>query len=120
MAVPRYQRECLPLHGATSVAENAEVAGILRGAVHEHLDDSRAFLDWIIVGGESGPQARPMNPAWARSLRDQAANTGVAFLFKQWGERAPLIGVPLSVSRGVIHVGDELHLSLSVLRHADY
>lgn len=83
-------------HGTTSVAENAEVAGILRGAVHEHLDDSRAFLDWIIVGGDSGPHARPMNPAWARSLRDQAANTGVAFLFKQWGEWAPLTGVRYS------------------------
>lgn len=86
---------CRP-HGATSVAENAEVAGILRSAVHEHLDDCRTFLDWIIVGGESGPQARPMNPAWARSLRDQAANTGVAFLFKQWGEWAPLTGVRYS------------------------
>jgi protein gp37 len=43
-------------------------------------------LDWIIVGGESGPGARPMHPDWARSLRDQCANAGVPFLFKQWGE----------------------------------
>lgn len=43
-------------------------------------------LDWVIVGGESGPGARPMHPDWARSLRDQCASAGVPFLFKQWGE----------------------------------
>jgi protein gp37 len=46
-------------------------------------------LDWVIVGGESGPGARPMHPDWARSLRDQCAAAGVPFLFKQWGEWAP-------------------------------
>ncbi|AMO36703.1 DUF5131 family protein [Thauera humireducens] len=46
-------------------------------------------LDWVVVGGESGPKARPMHPAWARSLRDQCAAAGVPFLFKQWGEWAP-------------------------------
>lgn len=43
-------------------------------------------LDWVIVGGESGPGARPMHPDWALSLRDQCASAGVPFLFKQWGE----------------------------------
>lgn len=43
-------------------------------------------IDWVIVGGESGPGARPMHPAWARSLRDQCAAAGVQFHFKQWGE----------------------------------
>jgi protein gp37 len=43
-------------------------------------------IDWVIVGGESGPSARPMHPDWARSLRDQCALAGVPFLFKQWGE----------------------------------
>ena len=42
-------------------------------------------LDWVIVGGESGPGARAMHPDWARSLRDQCQNAGVPFLFKQWG-----------------------------------
>ncbi|MEN8511997.1 phage Gp37/Gp68 family protein [Burkholderia sp. RS02] len=46
-------------------------------------------IDWVIVGGESGPGARPMHPDWARSLRDQCAAAGVPFLFKQWGEWAP-------------------------------
>lgn len=47
-------------------------------------------LDWVIVGGESGPGARPMHPDWARSLRDQCTAAGVPFLFKQWGEWAPM------------------------------
>ncbi len=42
-------------------------------------------LDWIIVGGESGPKARPMRPDWVRGLRDQAVEASVPFLFKQWG-----------------------------------
>jgi len=42
-------------------------------------------LDWVIVGGESGPGARPMHPDWARSLRDQCVAAGVSFFFKQWG-----------------------------------
>lgn len=46
-------------------------------------------IDWVICGGESGPGARPMHPAWARSLRDQCAAAGVPFLFKQWGCWAP-------------------------------
>lgn len=48
-----------------------------------------SMLDWVIVGGESGPEARPMHPDWARSVRDQCAAAAVPFLFKQWGEWAP-------------------------------
>lgn len=47
-------------------------------------------VDWVIVGGESGPNARPMHPDWARSLRDQCQAAGVAFFMKQWGEFAPV------------------------------
>lgn len=42
-------------------------------------------IDWVIVGGESGPKARPMDPAWVIDLRDQCACAGVPFFFKQWG-----------------------------------
>lgn len=49
-------------------------------------------IHWIIVGGESGTDARPMHPDWARSIRDQCADCGVPFFFKQWGEWAPNIG----------------------------
>ena len=50
------------------------------------LERGRSGIDWVIVGGESGPGARPMHPAWARSLRDQCAAAGVPFYFKQFGE----------------------------------
>jgi protein gp37 len=53
-----------------------------------HLEGLRG-IDWVIVGGESGHGARPMHPEWARALRDQCAEHGVPFLFKQWGEWAP-------------------------------
>ncbi|MGJ7553063.1 phage Gp37/Gp68 family protein [Variovorax sp. RB3P1] len=51
-----------------------------------------AEIDWVIVGGESGPGARPMGPDWARGLRDQCSAAGVPFLFKQWGEWLPMLG----------------------------
>ncbi len=43
-------------------------------------------IDWVIAGGESGPKARPMHPDWVRSIRDVCLDSGVPFLFKQWGE----------------------------------
>ncbi len=42
-------------------------------------------IDWVIVGGESGPGARPMQAEWVTSIRDQCAGADVAFFFKQWG-----------------------------------
>lgn len=63
----------------------------LNGTGNCEDDDGHAMpdlpaLDWVIVGGESGPHARPMHPSWPRALRDQCAAAGVPFLFKQWGE----------------------------------
>lgn len=49
----------------------------------------KPWIDWAIVGGESGPGARPMHPDWARSLRDQCTAASVPFFFKQWGEWLP-------------------------------
>lgn len=46
-------------------------------------------IDWVIAGGESGPNARPTHPDWIRSIRDQCQDAGVPFFFKQWGEWAP-------------------------------
>jgi protein gp37 len=48
-----------------------------------------AGIDWVICGGESGHNARPMHPDWVRSLRNQCQAAGVAFFFKQWGEWKP-------------------------------
>jgi protein gp37 len=44
--------------------------------------------DWVICGGETGPGARPIHPAWVRSLRDQCQAAGTPFFFKSWGEWA--------------------------------
>jgi protein gp37 len=50
------------------------------------VDLASAGLHWVIVGGESGPFARPMHPAWARALRDECVGAGIRFFFKQVGE----------------------------------
>lgn len=49
-------------------------------------------ISWVIVGGESGPRARPMHPDWVREIRDQCSEVGVAFFFKQWGGIRPKSG----------------------------
>lgn len=49
-------------------------------------------VDWVIVGGESGPNARPTHPDWVRSIRDQCVEADVPFFFKQWGEWYPIHG----------------------------
>jgi len=54
------------------------------GLTYNHL--GRMGIDWVITGGESGPDARPCKPEWFQSLRDQCVAAGTAFHFKQWGE----------------------------------
>jgi protein gp37 len=49
-------------------------------------------IDWVIVGGESGPGARPLQPAWVAEARDRCATNDVPFFFKQWGGRTPKAG----------------------------
>jgi protein gp37 len=49
-------------------------------------------IHWVIAGGESGPRARPMAVEWAREIRDQCEEQGVAFFFKQWGGLRPKSG----------------------------
>jgi protein gp37 len=56
--------------------------------LHPYENDPR--IDWVVVGGESGPGARPMDPQWARYIRDCCVDAKVPFFFKQWGEWAPL------------------------------
>jgi len=56
------------------------------------IEEYLADLDWVVAGGESGPAARPMDPDWARSLRDQCVRSQVPFFFKQWGGPAAKAG----------------------------
>lgn len=62
---------------------------IITGNALKRADSSKPKIDWIIVGGESGPGARPMDPRWVRGLRNQCKAAGVSFFFKQWGEFLP-------------------------------
>ncbi|MCC7308284.1 MAG: phage Gp37/Gp68 family protein [Acidobacteria bacterium] len=65
-----------------AAAAGCEVRHVRQAFVHA---DS-VFVDWVVVGGESGPNARPMHPDWVRSIRDACAAASVPFFFKQWGE----------------------------------
>lgn len=77
------QRGCGAMHNGIGTPECP------RERHHHHDDRCNRGLDWVVVGGESGPGARPMHPDWARSLRDQCVGAGVPFLFKQWGDWCP-------------------------------
>lgn len=60
---------------------------------HSHdpfLTRNPSPVQWVVVGGESGPEARPMHPGWARSISDQCHLAGVPFFFKQWGNYKPI------------------------------
>jgi protein gp37 len=63
--------------------------GLFKPAYRQEQTQQLDMLKWIVVGGESGPNARPMNPRWARDLRDQCVTAGVPYFFKQYGEWAP-------------------------------
>lgn len=85
-----------PLLGPVDLTILEPGSGILNALTGRYLNmvgDGKVVegprLDWVIVGGESGPGARPMHPDWARRTRDACAEAGVAFHFKQWGDWAP-------------------------------
>jgi protein gp37 len=61
---------------------------LINQGIRDGQADAIRCLDWLVVGGESGPQARPMNPQWARDIRDQCQAAGVPFFHKQNGEFA--------------------------------
>lgn len=57
-------------------------------------NDIGGKIDWVICGGETGSEARPLHSDWVRSLRDQCTDANVSFFFKQWGEFAPCTHYP--------------------------
>lgn len=86
---------CEPLLGPIDIFK---AVGSLNeyGGVHKLAAIPKDFswedegIQWVIAGGESGHNARPMHPAWMRSLRDQCESAQVPFFFKQWGEWLPM------------------------------
>jgi protein gp37 len=99
----------LPMEGGTFDALRGEwtimgggVGDVEYGPIVRH---GLPRLDWVILGGESGPGARPMHPDWARSVRDQCAAAGVPFFFKQWGAWAPHKPVPGGDLGGDVRAG---------------
>ena len=90
---------CEPLLGGLNLREFFPMVNTCQQPMSPHLRDlvSAAAdklglqrIHWVIVGGESGPNARPMNPQWVKSIREQTYVAGVPFFFKQWGEWAPV------------------------------
>ena len=77
-------------HGLPRVAHLAQASAKVRFlSIEPLLEDlgkiDLSGIDWVIVGGESGPGARPMNKEWVLSIREQCRSYGIPFFFKQWG-----------------------------------
>jgi protein gp37 len=81
---------CEPLLGPVNIKPWLPT-GDPGGAGTPHFNESHG-IDWVIVGGESGPHFRAIDPEWARALRDQCQSAAVPFFFKQWGGRTPKTG----------------------------
>jgi protein gp37 len=100
-------KECtVPLNSWMGVSVEDRKSGIPRIELLRNIDAAIRFLSieplleplgefnlanihWAIVGGESGPGARPMRVNWVRSIRDKCVHEGVPFFFKQWGAWGP-------------------------------
>ncbi len=93
-----------PLIGPVKLDEirpsNVTILNALRGVtliIEETISGEK--IDWVIAGGESGPEAGPTHPEWVRGLRDQCATAKVPFFFKQWGEWSPETQSLVAVTR---------------------
>ena len=73
---------CEPLLGDINIADATKTSVIAKGFSYLNFQT----IDWVIVGGESGKNARPMHPDWAISIKNQCKAANVPFFFKQWGE----------------------------------
>ena len=86
---------CEPLLGPVELFDvDGSVAQAMTRLNPRELRFPADAIHWVIAGGESGSGAQPMDPDWARSLRDQCAVADVPFLFKQWGSHEPVIETP--------------------------
>ncbi len=73
--------------------------------VEDTAMDAGVAIQWVIVGGESGPSARPMHPTWIRDIQIDCAEAGVKFSFTQWGDHVPAAGRSLPEVVGSEKVG---------------
>lgn len=104
---------CEPLLGyidLTSIAQKDGTGKIIcyYQVLHPIIDagdGSRKSIDWIIAGGESGHNARPMHPDWVIGLKNQCVIYDVPFFFKQWGEWAPHMLSKAKALKSVMHNG---------------
>ncbi len=84
---------CEPLLGPIEISNYLTIEFHLdrpdTNGVHHYSPMELHGIDWVIAGGESGPEARAMKPEWVRALREQCTAAGVPFFFKQWGEWSP-------------------------------
>ncbi len=81
----RYTSRITYLQRVPAVVRFLSVEPLLGPIPHLPLDD----IHWVIVGGESGPRRRSVDPTWVQDIRDQCLAAGVPFFFKQWGGRTP-------------------------------
>jgi protein gp37 len=84
----RYTSRAVELVKVPAAVRFLSVEPLLGPIAHLPLDG----IDWVIVGGESGPGHRPIKLEWVRAIRDQCEQAGVAFFFKQWGGPRPKSG----------------------------
>lgn len=83
---PYLEGSCLPReHDYDDSPVGYVPCAVCDGFMPLHESEHRPGLDWVIVGGETGPGARPMHPDWVRKVRDDCQAAGVPFFFKGWG-----------------------------------
>lgn len=98
---------CEPLLGPVNLPDAALGWVPAPGGMGDLKYPSR--IHWVICGGESGPNARPMHPDWARSLRDQCQAASVPLFFKQWGEWWPPVISEAVAEKTVIGKAISIH-----------
>lgn len=104
----------IDLHRLRIAADHHTIMSALEGyhLTYRAHPDEKTKLDWVIVGGESGKDARPMHPDWARSLRDQCTAACVPFFFKQWGSWGPGAAFAAERSARSVYRGEIQTLSI--------
>jgi protein gp37 len=119
---------CEPLLGPIDLdflaSEGLGIPGYRFSALQPWPPGGEPGISWVIAGGESGPGARPSQPDWFRSLRDQCERAGVPFFFKQWGSWVPQgrvinrDGSPATREAEKLHAGSWYLPDGTVLSHA--